>query len=193
VVFHDETLARMTGLRDTRSVREVTVAEVRKVDLGRGILVPTLAEVLSWARDNGTAVNVEMKYERARRAEVAWATVRTLRACPGVDVLLSSFDPLLLAMAAALAPSVSRALLTQAEQTFAAELVQETMRPLLVRAVHLEAKQASATTMARLIGRGLRVGVWTVNDPRQAVELVRQGASSIISDAPEVLLAAFSV
>jgi glycerophosphoryl diester phosphodiesterase len=192
VVFHDETLARMTGGRDARDVHKVTVAELRTVDLGGGIFVPTLADVLSWARGNDTAVNVEMKYGRARRVEVARATVRTVRACAGVDVLLSSFDPLLLAMAAALAPSVPRALLTHAGQSLAADVVQETVRPSLVRAVHLEAKQANAAAVARLTRRGLRVGVWTVNDPTRARHLIRRGVSSIITDAPDVLLATLS-
>jgi glycerophosphoryl diester phosphodiesterase len=192
IVFHDETLARMTRSRDMRSVHEVSAADLRTVDLGRGIHVPTLVDVLSWARDTGMAVNIELKYDRARRTEVARATVRSLRACAGVDLLLSSFDPLLLATAAALAPSVPRALLTHAGQTFAAGVVQETMRPPLVRAMHLQARQASATTIARLVRRGLRVGVWTVNDVGRATELIRQGANTIITDAPDVLLASLS-
>jgi glycerophosphoryl diester phosphodiesterase len=61
-----------------------------------------------------------------------------------------------------------------------------------VRAVHLEAKQANVATVADLTRRGLRVGAWTVNDPSQACDLVRRGVSSIITDAPDVLLATFS-
>jgi glycerophosphoryl diester phosphodiesterase len=192
VVFHDETLARMTGSRDLRPVHEVTVAELRNVDLGGGIRVPTLADVLSWARGNGTAVNIEMKYDVARRVDLARATVRTLRACGGVDILLSSFDPFLLAIAAALAPSVPRALLTHAGQRLAANVLQELMRPPLVCAMHLEAKQANAVAVQRFARRGLRVGVWTVNDPLRARDLVGRGASSIITDAPDILLAALS-
>jgi glycerophosphoryl diester phosphodiesterase len=192
VVFHDDTLARMTEGRDVRDVHEMNVAELCSVDLGGGTFVPTFADVLSWARASGTAVNVEMKYDRGRRVEVARATVRKVRACAGVDILLSSFDPLLLAMAAAMAPSVPRALLTHAGQTLAAGVVQKMARPSLVRAIHLEAKQADVATVAGLTRRGLRVGAWTVNDPSQARNLIRRGVSSIITDAPDVLLATFS-
>jgi glycerophosphoryl diester phosphodiesterase len=38
--------------------------------------------------------------------------------------------------------------------------------------------------------KGLRVGVWTVNDPREAVDLVALGAASIITDRPGDILTA---
>ena len=188
VVFHDETLERMTGGRDRRRVCDVPEEELCRVDLG-GATVPRLFEVLRWARRAGVAVNVEMKHEVPDRRALARGTVADVRAS-GADVLLSSFDPLLLGLAGAFGPAVPRALLTHRDQGRWAEALQEQVRPALVRALHLERTQADPESLARYRRRGLRVGVWTVNDPAEARELVRLGAASIITDAPGEMLRA---
>ncbi len=153
--------------------------------------VPTLAEGLAWARAHGVAVNVEMKHDVPDRLALVRRTLRIVGAA-GADVLLSSFDPSLLALAMAIAPRVPRALLVHRAQARWAQLVQEAARPPLVQALHLERTQTDPRTVARALRRGLRVGVWTVNDPREARDLVALGAASIITDAPGDVLAALS-
>ncbi len=176
VVFHDATLSRATGGRDARRVRDVEVAELRALG------VPTLAAVLSWARSLGVGVNVEMKHDVESRAVLAGATVLAVRAT-GADVLLSSFDPLLLGLAAAHAPSIPRALLVRSGQPLWARAIQRAARPPLCGWLHLERAQARPRALARCMRRGLRIGVWTVNDPDEAIHLVGRGVTSIITDA----------
>ncbi len=187
VVFHDASLVRMTRDRDRRRIENVRIEDLRNVDLG-GAGVPELAEVLTWARENRVAVNVEMKHDVPNRPKLARETVRVVRAS-AADVLLSSFDPLLLAMAAALAPSVPRALLVHEAQGLAADLLEEAARPPWVSALHVERAQADPAAVARYVRRGLRVGAWTVNDPHDACNLVRLGVASIITDSPGKVLA----
>ncbi len=189
VVFHDETLERMTAGRDRRPVEDVPLEELRRIDLGGGATVPTLASVLGWARLHAIAVNVEMKHDVPSRLALARGTLRAVRAL-GADVLLSSFDPRLLGLAAALAPSVPRALLTHTGQPAIAGAIQRAARAPFVRALHLERTQGDGISGA--LSRGLRVGVWTVNDPDEARELVRLGVASIITDAPGLVRAALS-
>ena len=169
IVLHD---APRESLRDLRAAR-----------------VPTLVEVLAWARVEEVAVNVELKHDVPRRRAFARATVAIVERS-GADVLLSSFDPLLLAMCAALAPSLPRALLVHGRQRPWADALQEAVRPPLVQALHLERTQTEPRAIARYLGRGLRVGVWTVNDPREAADLVQLGVASVITDAPGAVLAA---
>jgi len=190
VVFHDASLRRMTRDRDLRRIEEVPFEDLRKVDIG-GAPVPELAEVLAWARQEGVAVNVEMKHDVPSRSRLARETMRVAREA-GADVLVSSFDPLLLAIAALLAPSVPRALLVHEGQGLAADLLQEAARPPWVRALHVERTQADPGAVARYARRGLRVGAWTVNDPREASDLVSRGVASIITDSPGEVLAALS-
>jgi glycerophosphoryl diester phosphodiesterase len=189
VVFHDATLARMTGQRDGRRVSEVPLAELGAIDLGGGETVPTLANVLAWARMRGLGVNVEMKHDVPSRPALARGTIRAVRASRA-DVLLSSFDPMLLVAAAALAPGVPRALLTYADQARWAHLLQELARPPFVQAIHLERVQAAPKVIARCSRRGLRIGGWTVNDGREARDLAGLGAASIITDTPGEVVAA---
>jgi glycerophosphoryl diester phosphodiesterase len=151
--------------------------------------VPALDDVLSWARDRDVAVNVEMKHDVESRTALARAVVRLVKAS-GADVLLSSFDPLLLAMAAGLGPSVPRALLVHARQGAWADLMQDAARPPLVEALHVQRTQTEPRAVARYLGRGLRVGVWTVNDPREAADLAALGVQTLITDQPGAVLQA---
>jgi glycerophosphoryl diester phosphodiesterase len=186
VVFHDATLSRTTDGRDDRRVADVAAEELGSMG------VPRLEDALSWAHSCGVAVNVEMKHEVASPRQLARATVQAvLRA--GADVLVSSFDPRLLALVALLAPRLPRALLVGRRQPLWAHALQRAARSPLVGWLHLERTQVTTIGLARHMRRGLRVGVWTVNDPREAVDLVRLGVASIITDAPGAVLRALSL
>ncbi len=143
--------------------------------------VPTLAEVLAWAAEHHVAVNVEMKHDVPDRLALARACSRVI-AQTQVDVLLSSFDPTLLAMAATLAPRLPRALLVHSRQARWADALQALARRPAFEAIHLERTQTDPRTIARHVARGLRVGVWTVNDPVEARDLVALGVATIITD-----------
>jgi glycerophosphoryl diester phosphodiesterase len=151
--------------------------------------VPSLAEVLEWAAERDVAVNVEMKHDVPSRVALARAVVRAVRASRA-DVLLSSFDPLLLAIAGSLAPSLRRALLVHSRQPLWADALQEAVRPRMFPVLHLERTQTDPRAIARYRARGLHLGVWTVNDPREAVDLVALGVSTLITDRPGELIAA---
>jgi glycerophosphoryl diester phosphodiesterase len=186
VVFHDVTLARATKGKDDRRVGDVSLEELRSMG------VPTLQEALSWAHSRAVAVNVEMKHEVANLAHLARAALRAVFNAGG-DVLVSSFDPRLLAMVALLAPTLPRALLVRRRQPLWAHVLQRLACPPLVGWLHLERAQVRASALARHVRRGLRLGVWTVNDPGDAVELVRLGVASIITDAPGAISKALSL
>jgi glycerophosphoryl diester phosphodiesterase len=151
--------------------------------------VPWLGEVLAWAAERDVAVNVEMKHDVPGRGALARAVVRAVRESRA-DVLLSSFDPLLLAMAGALAPSLRRALLVHRRQPLWANALQETVRPRIFPVLHLERTQTDPRALARYRARGLRLGVWTVNDPREAADLVALGVDTLITDRPGEVIAA---
>jgi glycerophosphoryl diester phosphodiesterase len=191
-VFHDDRLARMTeaaGRRDERSVDGLDAAARGAVDLGGGARIPALVEVLDWARAADVAVNVEMKHGTARRGALVRGTLDAVRSS-GADVLLSSFDPALLAFAAVWGPDVPRALLTHSGQASWAAVLQQAVRAPLVDAVHIERTQAVARDLGRYAARGVRLGAWTVNDPIEARDLVRRGVATIITDRPGEMLAA---
>jgi glycerophosphoryl diester phosphodiesterase len=160
---------------------EASLEELRRLG------VPTLAESLAWARDRDVAVNVELKHDVPSRVALI-ERVRPVLRSSRADVLLSSFDPLLLAAAAVAVPAPRRALLTMRHQR--PPVPAAIARLPYVHALHLERTQTRPDAIARYLARGLRVGVWTVNDPREAVDLTALGAGTLITDAPGILLGA---
>lgn len=187
VVFHDRDLARITSSRDLRRVEDVSWTELGAVDLGAGATIPALDQVLEWARSHDVAVNVELKYDVPNRMTVARAAIAAVRRSRA-DVLVSSFDPVLLAMATALMPTLPRAFLTHAAQPRWADVLQSVLRPPAVAAIHLEGVQATPAAVRRYRGRGLRVGAWTVNTPAEALRLADDGVASIITDQPGAVI-----
>lgn len=191
VAAHDETLERVTGGADRRAIAELSYAELRRVDLGGGARVPLAAEVLALARARGLLINVEMKRDAPDRLAIAAATARLVRGFhPARLALVSSFDPAMLAAFGWLAPHVPRALLLN--HTWYAEPAAPVASPLGARAVHIERTLASPPFMSRLRRRGLLVSVWTVNDPREAVDLRELGVHALITDAPGAVLRALA-
>jgi len=184
VVFHDDTLARMAG--DARRVADVRAAELSAIELD-GARIPFLADVLAWASDQNIAVNVELKHDVPDRTALARAVARVVSASRA-NVVLSSFDPRLMATMAALSPRVPRAQLTGPRQPRAGVL-HAVARPPFVQALHVERTQTSPSWIDRWKKRGLRVGVWTVNDPREARDLLALGVDYVITDRPGEMLA----
>jgi glycerophosphoryl diester phosphodiesterase len=190
VVFHDATLERLTASRDRRRVADVPRVELERLDLGDGAAVPTLADVLAWAHASDMAVNVELKHDVPSRSDLVGRALDVWRA-RSADVIWSSFDPVLLAMMTARHPSSRRALLTQSGRPAWAEALDGLVRPPLVSAVHLDAQQARAGVLGYL-KRGLRVGGWTINDARDAIDFFGRGVQTVITDAPDRIVAALA-
>lgn len=191
VVIHDPTLERVTGGADTRAVADLPWSELRRVDVGSGERVPLLVEALSLARELRLGVNVEIKRETPDRMAVVTAAARLLRGWhPNHPLIVSSFDPFMLAAFGPLAPRVPRALLVH--RTWWTRYALALPLPLGITAVHIERVIASPRLVRRLKALGLTVSVWTVNEAREAVDLAALGVDSLISDAPGEILAALS-
>lgn len=188
VVLHDANLARVTNGRDAREVSKLPYAEIARVGLGEngGGAVPLLADILSWAEGRGVGVNVELKHDVPSRAALARGVARVLRTSRA-EVLLSSFDPVLVALMAALAPRVPRAILTHGKQGLPGAAIHRLARRGLVDAIHVERTEADPRAISEWKRRGLHVGVWTVNDPREARELLDLGVDYLITDDPAAL------
>jgi glycerophosphoryl diester phosphodiesterase len=184
VVMHDVDLARVTDGSDRRVVARLTLGELGRVAMGASReRIPTLDDVLGWAQGR-LAVNVEAKHDVPDRLALARSVARALARHPQVEVLLSSFDPTLLAMLAAATPRTPRAWLTHEGQRAWEPVWRRLAERAPIDAVHLERTQASPETIARVQRAGKRVGVWTVNDPNEARDLAALGVDWLITDDP---------
>jgi len=192
VVIHDSTLARVTEGRDARPIEELGRRDLGAVDLGGGASVPTLADVLGWARTAGARVNVELKRDVTRPTLLVWKVVRLLAGEPdaGDRLLISSFDPRLVMAAARLLPPVPAGWLV--EERGHVPLRSFVERLVGASAVHPHASLVTASSISPWKKDGLLVNVWTVNDREDALRLAGLGVDALISDEPGKILAALS-
>jgi glycerophosphoryl diester phosphodiesterase len=189
VVCHDPALTRATEGRDTRLVADVALRELLEVDVGGGERVPVLEEVLAWARGQNMCVNVEIKRDVPERLKTVRETARVLRRAEGSVVIVSSFDPGMLAYFGWLLPAVPRGSLFGSDQRLL-KLHTSGWVAALVRAVavHPEKNLVSRDRCRTWKKHGKLVNVWTVNDPTEARSLADMGVDAIVTDVPRVLV-----
>lgn len=182
VVFHDDTLGRMTGRPG--SVEESTLAELRALDLGGGERIPTLEEAVEAA--GPLLLNLELKCGRVDDRGLAAKVAGAIRAL-GIRerTLVSSFNPAVLARFRLMAPDVPVGFLFARDQAwhFRRGLWAPVVR---ASAVHPEASLCTEARVRRWHRRGYLVNVWTVDDPLRVAELARMGVDAIITNEPEV-------
>ena len=107
VVFHDDTLTRVTGV--DRKVRELTLAELRELSLlGTEERIPLFSEVLELV-DGKVPLLVEIK-EDGTDLTTARQAVKTLESYRG-DYIIESFNPLSLGAVKKANPTVLRGFL----------------------------------------------------------------------------------
>lgn len=196
VVHHDPTLARLTDGRDARRIADLSWADLSRARLACGERVPLLVEVLDAMRARGVAVNVEMKHDVPDPDAVVRAVASLITGRdPSQPIVVSSFDPRMILALAERAPQAQRAQLIHRSRYHLAMLeavtpvASRSLRPLPVHAVHLDRELVTPRRIERLHARGLRVAVWTVNDPVEAKRLDDLGVSAIITDVPDQIRA----
>ena len=182
IVMHDDSLKRTTGV-------DRLVAETPRAELPPS--VPTFEEAIACFGELGLGCNVEIKpcpRPRGRDRRASWS-----RRCGAAGrpicrpPLLSSFKDASLAAARAAAPEFARALLLgQVRRRLAGA----------GRGGGGGGRQHQRREADRALGRapsrtpGYVLGVYTIDDPDVATGAGRHGGGLVITDAPDVILAA---
>jgi len=213
VLFHDEHLPADVlpeGAPDDAAsfsplggvaLRTLTLAEVRRVDLGGGHRIPTVAEALDAFPD--ALWNLDLK---APDAVVATAK-QVWRAGAADRVLLTSFSEASRVRAVRLLPGIATS--ASSVGTAAILLAALTRRPTLVRAVRrllpgtvlaLQIPERAGSLplvttplLATLHDAGLEVHVWTINERSDIRRLLELGVDGIVTDRPDVARAVVDV
>lgn len=194
VLIHDETLARTTDGRGEVAGR--TAAEIARLDAGSwfaaefaGERVPTLEQAVALLLSLGLSANVEIKPATGHATETGEVVADRLRRLwpeDGPGLLLSSFERAALATAAEVAPELPRGLLAEdLPQDWEAALGE-----LGCATLHLDHTRLGPEGVRALTTEGVPVLLYTVNDLARANALLAAGAAAIITDVPELLLAA---
>lgn len=192
VLLHDPTLDRTTDA--SGPIDRMAVKALQGVDAGgwfgpqfAGEPVPTLAQALACLADLGLAANIEIKAESGRGAEAGAQVATTVAVLWPEDLpapLLSSFDTDALAAAAETAPDLDRALIVGAVPSDWAAYLDR----LGSRALHAALTPLDEKTAAAVVGAGVALRVYTVNDPATAERLFACGVESVFTDRPDRLL-----
>ena len=182
IVMHDDSLKRTTGV-------DRLVAETPRAELPKD--VPTFEEAIACFQEQGLGCNVEIKPCEGREAETARVAVATLRRCwPSTlpPPLLSSFKPDSLAAAREAAPEFARAI-----------LLDELNHDWRVKAdavgavgVNTDGEKLTPSRAREVKQAGFALSVYTIDVAAQARALVAMGVACIITDMPDVIIAALN-
>ena len=169
VVVHHDPVARVgsAGL----AIAEATWAAVQRIELGPGIGVPSLADVLATAPPSAT-VYVEIKGDGIEAA-VAQVIEQSTARCA-----VHSFDHNAIQRMRAVAPSIPRGILFENSLR---DVLQK-MEDVEARDVWPQWKLIDETLVASIHAAGGRVIAWTVNDPAVANRLVEMGIDGLCGD-----------
>lgn len=191
VLLHDDTLDRTTDGRGPVAAR--TLASLDTLDAGAwhgptfaGERIPTLDAAIDLLRALHLDANVELKPCPGRARETGARVTAILRdrwPLGATPPLVSSFSAEALQASREVAPSLPRALLVDAVTDAALD------RAVSLGCVALDVNHRALdeAALARVRSCGLRVLVWTVNDPARAAALRSMGVDGVITDAVEVL------
>ena len=128
--------------------------------------------------------NLEMKCNGARQGEAASALAAQLTGVqPGLN-MVSSFDAAFLAALQATLPAMLRALISEELP----EDWQELAARLGLEALHLDKDIVKPGMVEAIHSAGLRVRVWTVNEPADMKRMIDAGVDTVITDVPEAFL-----
>jgi glycerophosphoryl diester phosphodiesterase len=192
ILFHDDMLERTTNGKG--AVADMPYAEIQKLDAGlwfdqrfAGTRVPTLAELMLFARSNGTRLNLEIKPCPGRtKATAMVALIEAAKLWPenAPPLLISSFDVEALVIAAQLHPGWPRGLLLDTWRDDWQKLVDLTQ----ASSIHLNVDLLTAEHVAVLRQARLPILAYTVNDPAKVKELMGKGIKAVFSDNPALTI-----
>jgi len=179
MVIHDDTLQRTTNGRG--SLAGKTFSELRALDAGSGERIPTLSEVFDTV-NRRAVINVELKGPHTAAPVVALIDdyVRH-RGWRCEDFLLSSFDHERISEARQLRPKIRTGALIDkippGGAEFAVQLGAWSLNP--------GKRCVTPSLVADAHRRGLKVFVFTVNEPKDIARMKAFGVDGVFSDFPE--------
>lgn len=172
---------------------QIAAGVVSESDLAgyMGEMAPTLREILSFTREHGRQINLEIKDLSGSpgHSQVVSKVISLVEELDMVDVvLISSFNQNYLSQVRTVHSKIATALLVSKPHPQAHDL----LRKLGAQAYHPRKTAIGAAEVALLNRQGFRVHVWNVNDQKTMRRLIEDGVSGIFTDYPQVLAAFLS-
>jgi glycerophosphoryl diester phosphodiesterase len=189
-VIHDETVDRTTDGHGL--VKDHTLAELKQLDAGSwfgaahaGERIPTLEEVLVWARERGTVVDIEIKNAPVYYVGIEAAVVEALeRQKMTEQVIAISFDHRAVQTIKALDARIATGVLYAARPVDGGLALarQADADAVLPHWAYITSDDVRAAHAA-----GLSVAPWATSDPAVLRHLIDSGVDGIGTNHPDVL------
>lgn len=191
VLHHDATLDRCTDR--SGPLAELRAADLAGIDAGgwfgpafAGEPLATLDAALELIGALGLSANLEMKPHGAPPGPVAEAVAAELgrRSWSAARILVSSFEPGALAALRRLMPGQPLAALYEAPP----DDWPEVLAGLGAASLHVWHEALDPALLARARAEGVRLRVYTVNDPARLAPFREAGLAGVITDHPPLFL-----
>lgn len=194
VCVHDATLERTTNA--SAAVKDLTLAQLHELDAGSwygaefaGERIPTLEEILVFAREKDIVFFLEVKQEAAWGIE--HGLVAALRdAQEAARAVVLSFSPGVLRNVRRLNNTLMTGLLFDAMPKGGPGAIVEQALEIGARQLAPRADLVTPDLLERAHQRDLQAVCWTVNRPEEMHALIGAGVDGIMTDFPERLVAA---
>ena len=179
VVIHDDTLDRTTN--GSGDVTDKSFTYLRSLDAGRGERIPTLEEVFDTV-NRQAVINVEFK-----GPDTAPAVVRLIdryvqeRGWRYEDFLVSAFDHTQIQTAKKLQPKIRVGVLSGKVRPGLAALAEE----MGAWSLHPGRRYVTPELVDDAHRRGLKVYVYTINQPAAIAAMATSGVDGVFTDFPE--------
>jgi glycerophosphoryl diester phosphodiesterase len=191
VAIHDSTLDRTTsgkGLVHLQSLEEIRALDAgawfgsRSAESFAGERVPTLDEILRFAKEQDVIFYLEIKSDSAWGVE--HAVVAALRDTgEAARVVILSFDPATLESVNRLDTTLMTGYLCEHPSN---DLVERTVRA-GARQLAPRGDLVTPSLVEKAHHAGLQVVAWTINEPEQMRRLIAAGTDGIMTDYPDRL------
>jgi len=180
VIIHDFRVERTTNGRG--AVQELTLAQLRQLELAGGEKIPTLEELFE-AIGTQLLYNLEIKEKGWRGSGAVTAVADCIRRFGFEDrVLVSSFNPFTIRRAKRLMAKATPLAMIRAPGPY-----RYTHLLVACAADHPHYSLVSRRYMDWARKRNHRVHVWTVDKPEEARRLVSLGVHAIITNKPDLI------
>ena len=195
VLFHDQDLKRLLGKKTL--IADLTLAELKAVRLPFQGQIPTMSEALS--KFPNAKFNLDIKTPQGEQVGIT-----TILDCGAAErVLVSSFSESSRKRALANSPT-PLASSAGSSKILAVYLAARTKltHPLLKQLEKIDALQIPTKRygidfthprfLEPVLASGVEIHYWTINEPRQMLELFQLGAHGIVTDRADLALRTFS-
>jgi glycerophosphoryl diester phosphodiesterase len=179
MVIHDDTLQRTTNGRGRVATK--SFAYLRSLDAGLGECIPTLAEIFD-AVNRRAFINVELKGPRTAAPVAALiAEYVSRRGWSYDDFLVSSFDLTRICEVKRLCPEIRIGALIAKSPRDLAKFAED----LGAWSLHAGKNCVTPKLVADAHQRGLKMFVFTINQPVEIARVKTLGVDGVFSDFPE--------